>query len=35
MFPFCLVSGAYAAGTYRKATRFNVPGHTFAAGVVN
>jgi hypothetical protein len=35
MFPFCLVSGAYAAGTYRRAARFNVPCHTGFASVVN
>jgi hypothetical protein len=35
MFPFCLVSGGYAAGTYREPVRFNPRCHTGPAGVVN
>ena len=34
MFPFGLISGAYAAGTYRDAERFN-PARRQAGRVVN
>jgi hypothetical protein len=35
MFPFCLVSGAYATGTYRNARRFTTGRRGMQAGVVN
>jgi hypothetical protein len=35
MFPFCLVSGAYATGTYRSARRFRPGRRGMQAGVVN